>query len=156
MQALAILKPDNLLPLLAACRDDIDLTKYHRPGQRIFEGSPGSAQGVCSSSEEARLATEVAGRRPSIEKDPVRGGILRFGTDGFLRSNCMRGSCRCIARGVDLRLDHASSSCSAVSDQEIGTTAWTTKLSHHCESSREDAVYFREDRPFRAQVEFSD
>jgi malate dehydrogenase (quinone) len=77
------IKPDNLVPMLAAGRDNMDLTRYligqvlQSPGQRLEtlrEFLPAARR------EDWKLA--VAGQRVQIiKKHPVRGGILQFGTE---------------------------------------------------------------------------
>jgi malate dehydrogenase (quinone) len=77
------LKADNILTMLAAGRDNIDLTRYligqvlqsHEERLEVLKGFVPTAK-----RNDWRL--EVAGQRVQIiKKDPVRGGVLQFGTE---------------------------------------------------------------------------
>jgi Malate:quinone oxidoreductase (Mqo) len=82
-------KSDNLLPLLAAGRDNIDLTR-HLIGQVLQ--SPKDRLAVLKefvpTAKRHDWRLEVAGQRvQTIKKDPVRGGILQFGTEALCLTN---------------------------------------------------------------------
>ncbi len=76
-------KTDNILSLLAAGRDNIDLTRYligqglQLPGTRLEV-----LKGFVPMAKRNDWRLEVAGQRVQIiKKDPVRGGVLQFGTE---------------------------------------------------------------------------
>ncbi|MGB9275058.1 MAG: malate:quinone oxidoreductase [Terrimicrobiaceae bacterium] len=76
-------KTDNILSLLAAGRDNIDLTRYligqglQSPKDRLEV-----LKGFVPMAKRNDWRLEVAGQRVQIiKKDPVRGGVLQFGTE---------------------------------------------------------------------------
>jgi malate dehydrogenase (quinone) len=83
LDLLLSVKPDNLIPMLAAGRDNIDLTKYlvgqvvQKPEDRfaaLLEFMPNAKM------EDWRL--QIAGQRVQIiKKDKKQGGVLQFGTE---------------------------------------------------------------------------
>ena len=103
-------KTDNILSMLAAGRDNTDLTRYligqvlQSPKDRleVLKGSVPAAK-----RNDWRL--EVAGQRVQIiKKDPVRGGVSAiWHRGGFLGGRVHRGAPWCVARSIDLCLDHA-------------------------------------------------
>jgi malate dehydrogenase (quinone) len=77
------LKPDNLVPMLAAGRDNVDLTKY-LIGQ-VLQSPKDRHRALREYMPSARMEDwklEVAGQRVQIIKQsPKRGGVLQFGTE---------------------------------------------------------------------------
>ncbi len=77
------LKPDNLVPMLAAGRDNVDLTKYligqvlQSPDDRLA-----ALRDFVPTARKDDWRLEVAGQRVQIiKKNPARGGVLQFGTE---------------------------------------------------------------------------
>lgn len=77
------LKPDNLVPMLAAGRDNVDLTKY-LIGQ-VMQSPKDRLEALQEFVPKARLEDwklEVAGQRVQIiKKNAKSGGVLQFGTE---------------------------------------------------------------------------
>jgi malate dehydrogenase (quinone) len=77
------LKPDNLVPMLAVGRDNVDLTRY-LIGQVLQspEDRHAALQEFMPLAQMGDWKLEVAGQRVQIIKQsPKRGGVLQFGTE---------------------------------------------------------------------------
>jgi malate dehydrogenase (quinone) len=77
------LRVDNLVPMLAVARDNVDLIKYlvgqvlQSPKDRMD-----ALRVFLPTAETADWHLEIAGQRVQIiKKDPKRGGVLQFGTE---------------------------------------------------------------------------
>ncbi|MET0503294.1 MAG: malate:quinone oxidoreductase [Candidatus Binatia bacterium] len=123
-------KSDNLLPLLTAGRDNIGLTTYligqvlQSPKDRLT-----LLKEFVPTAKRHDWRLEVTGQRvQTIKKDPVRGGILQFGTevvssaDGSIAA--LLGASPGASTSVSIML-HLMHRCF---EDEIATTAWQTKL----------------------------
>ncbi len=83
LDLLLSVKPDNLIPMLAAGRDNIDLTKYlvgqvvQKPEDRFA-----ALQEYMPNAEMKDWRLQIAGQRVQIiKKDKKQGGVLQFGTE---------------------------------------------------------------------------
>lgn len=123
-------RPDNLMPMLAAGRDNMALTKY------LINECRKSHEDRCDSLREFFPAAKndqwirlVAGQRVQIiKKDPKKGGILQFGTevvasaDGSLAA--MLGASPGASTAVTIMLD-VLEKCFA---KEMASDDWKEKL----------------------------
>jgi malate dehydrogenase (quinone) len=122
-------KTDNILAMLAAGRDNIDLTRYligqvlQSPKDRLEV-----LKGFVPTAKRSDWRLEVAGQRVQIiKKDPVRGGILQFGTEVVTSADgsiaALLGASPGASTSVSIMLN-LMQRCF----EEAGTAAWQTKL----------------------------
>ncbi|MGB8166913.1 MAG: malate dehydrogenase (quinone) [Chthoniobacteraceae bacterium] len=124
------MKPDNLVPMLWAGARNVDLTKYligqvlQSPWSRIL-----ALREYMPSAKMKDWYLERAGQRVQvIKKDPVKGGILQFGTevvaaaDGSLAA--LLGASPGASTAVSIMLELLESCFPA----ELASDAWQAKL----------------------------
>lgn len=133
-------RPDNLVAMLAAGRDNIDLTKY-LIGQ-VLQSPEERLEALREYLPEARAEDwdlEIAGQRVQIiKKDAKRGGVLQFGTevvsaeDGSLAA--LLGASPGASTSVSIMLELLGRCFS----EEMQSEAWQTKLKEMIPSYGED------------------
>jgi malate dehydrogenase (quinone) len=122
-------KTDNILSLLAAGRDNIDLTR-HLIGQVLQ--SPKDRlevlKGFVPTAKRNDWRLEVAGQRVQIiKKDPVRGGILQFGTEMVSAADGSIAALLGASPGASTSVSIMLNLIQRCFD-EVGTATWQSKL----------------------------
>jgi malate dehydrogenase (quinone) len=123
-------KLDNIFPMLAAGRDNIDLTRY-----LIGQVLQSSKDRLAVLKEFLPLAKkndwrlEMAGQRVQIiKKDPVRGGVLQFGTEVVSSSDGSIAALLGASPGASTSVSIMLQLMERCFKNELGTTEWQTKL----------------------------
>jgi malate dehydrogenase (quinone) len=122
-------KADNILTMLAAGRDNIDLTRYligqvlQSPKERLEV-----LKGFVPTAKRNDWRLEVAGQRVQIiKKDPVRGGVLQFGTEVVSSADGSIAALLGASPGASTSVSIMLNLMQRCFD-EVGTAAWQSKL----------------------------
>lgn len=77
------IRPSNIGPMMAAARDNMDLTRYLiKEVMQSMEDRLATLRGFYPEAKAEDWRLEIAGQRVQIiKKDPKKGGILQFGTE---------------------------------------------------------------------------
>jgi malate dehydrogenase (quinone) len=123
-------KLDNILPMLAAGRDNIDLTRY-LIGQVLQ--SPKDRLAVLKEflplAKKNDWRLEMAGQRVQIiKKDPVRGSVLQFGTEVISSSDGSIAALLGASPGASTSASIMLQLMERCFRNELGTPEWQTKL----------------------------
>lgn len=152
------LKPDNLVPMLAAGRDNMELTKYligqvmQSPEDRFA-----ALQEFVPHAKISDWRLEAAGQRVQIiKKNPKRGGVLQFGTEVVSSSDgsiaALLGASPGASTSVAIML-HLIKRCFP---DRMATAAWQEKVKamvpSYGESIAHDPALFDRIRPRTTEV----
>lgn len=151
------LKPDNLLPMLAAGRDNMDLTAYligqviQSPEARLKALREFVPNAVAS---DWRL--EIAGQRVQVIKRSARGGSLQFGTEVVSAADGTVASLLGASPGASTAVPIMLQLLTRCFPTEMKSVEWQTKLKQMVPSAGEslikDRALFGRIRPWTDEV----
>lgn len=151
------LKPDNLLPMLAAGRDNMDLTAYligqviQSPEARLKSLREFVPNAVA---EDWRL--EIAGQRVQVIKRSARGGSLQFGTEVVAAADGSVASLLGASPGASTAVPIMLQLLTRCFPNEMKSAEWQAKLKQMVPSAGEslvkDSALFERIRPWTDEV----
>lgn len=151
------LKPDNLLPMLAAGRDNMDLTAYligqvmQSPEARLKSLREFVPNAVA---EDWRL--EIAGQRVQVIKRSARGGSLQFGTEVVSSADGTVASLLGASPGASTAVPIMLQLLTRCFPNEMKSADWQAKLKKMVPSAGEslvkDSALFNRIRPWTDEV----
>ncbi len=124
------LKPDNLVPMLAAGRDNVDLTKY-LIGQ-VLQSPKDRLEALQEFVPKARLEDwrlEAAGQRVQIiKKSKKSGGVLQFGTEVVASQDGTISALLGASPGASTAVDIMLTLITRCFPQRVKSEAWSAKV----------------------------